>query len=267
MSRSFCHHLNKDHGKASILFLHHLFASHVEFDNVTHLLTDYHLMLVDLPRHSQPSEALPFGLESVAEDLAELIREQSKTSRAHLVGMSFGGFIALELAKRHPELVDSVFVTGAVPLEGWRRSLAKRSFMLYVEYGLASFVKLCPDWLYYHISAWVGAESSDELRAEMNKNFSLDLLRQGYTAMLKFTADDMATISVRTLLVAASALDDVDATRRMGRLLRHQNPESRAAVVKGYIHTWNLRFPELFAGTLTAWADNTDLPDDMEQLV
>lgn len=267
MSSPCCLHLNRDNGKTSILFLHHLFASHVEYDNVIPFLKDYNLMLIDLPRPTTSSETPPFELATIANDLAELIREQSKNGRAHLVGLSMGGFIALELAKRHPELVDSVFVTGAVPLEGFRRSLAQQSFMLYLEYGLVSFLKLCPDWFYSRICSLIGAESHEELRAETTKNFCLDLLRQGYTAMLNFTAQDMAAIRVRTLLVAASALDNVEATKRMGKVLQENNPESRAAAVKGYVHSWNLRFPELFANTITAWANNTYLPDGVDMLV
>jgi pimeloyl-ACP methyl ester carboxylesterase len=178
-----------------------------------------------------------------------------------------GGFLALEVAKQYPELVESVNVTGAIPLEGWHRSLAGSPLMLYLEYGLVSFIKLCPDWLYSRICSWMGAESHDELRIQTTKNFDLDLLKQGYTAMLNFTAEDMAMIRVRTLLVAASALDNAVATRRMGQLLQDKNPDSRAVVVKGYVHAWNLRFPQLFAQTVTAWVENTELPNGLQQLV
>ncbi|OQV07793.1 hypothetical protein CLAIMM_12167 [Cladophialophora immunda] len=262
-----CLHFNQDHGKETIVFLHALLASFVEYANVIQALPDHHLMLVNLPRHSQSSKVPPFELGSAAKIVAELIEKQAQDGRAHLVGLSMGGFVALEIAKCCPELVSSVFVTGAVPLDGWRRWLAERPLMLYIEYGLASFIQYCPDWLYWQVCSWLGLQRHDELRHETCKNFNLDLLRQGYAAILSFTVEDMKSIRARTLIVAASALDNVDTTQSMGRLLKAKNVESKAAVVRGLVHAWNLRFPELFSKTIMAWVGGCDLPEGLEELV
>ena len=144
--------------------------------------------------------------------------------------------------------------------------MADSSIILYFEYGLATCIGSCPDWLYSRICAWFGAESHDALRAETSKNLSLNLLKQGYAAMLKFAVDDIAAIRVRTLLVASSVLDNVDATRKMGKILQDNNPKSRASSVQGHVHNWNWRFPELFAKTITAMVNETDLPDGLEEL-
>ncbi|KIX99151.1 uncharacterized protein Z520_04727 [Fonsecaea multimorphosa CBS 102226] len=262
-----CIHVNQDHGKETIVFLHALLASYTEYANVIPALNDYHLMLVNLPCHSPSHEIPPFELGSTSEVVAGLIEKKARNGRAHLVGLSMGGFIALEVAKCYPELVESVFVTGAVPLDGWRRWLAERPLMLYMEYGLASFIQYCPDWLYWQICSWLGIQRHDELRDETCQNFNFDLLRQGYAAILSFRVEDIKSIRARTLIVAASALDNVEITRRMGRLLRENNAESKAAVVTGLVHAWNLRFPELFAETIVAWAECRDLPKGLEELV
>src|SRR5258707_8643652 len=47
----------------------------------------------------------PYMTADQAEDVAGLMKALGVT-RAHVVGISMGGFIALELTLRHPELVD-----------------------------------------------------------------------------------------------------------------------------------------------------------------
>ena len=42
--------------------------------------------------------------------VAELIQNQAQIRRALVVGLSAGGFVAVELAKRHPELLMSLFL-------------------------------------------------------------------------------------------------------------------------------------------------------------
>lgn len=52
----------------------------------------------------------PYSTADQADDTAGLLSALGVT-RAHIVGISMGGFIALELALRHPELVDKLVLT------------------------------------------------------------------------------------------------------------------------------------------------------------
>ena len=51
----------------------------------------------------------PYGIGDVADDVAGLARELG-IERASLIGISMGGFIALQLALRRPELVDRLIL-------------------------------------------------------------------------------------------------------------------------------------------------------------
>lgn len=251
-------------GSHTVLFLHGLLSNHLEFADVIPYLSDYHILALDLPRHSQSAEIQPFTLSSAADHVADLIRKKAQRCRAHVVGLSAGGFVAMELAKRHPELVESLFVTGASPFRGWTKWLAERPSMIY--YCLASFVKYCPDWLYWSMCSWVGLKRHDDLRKDMKRNFSFGLVTDAYGTILNFTQDDVSGISTRTLAVAGGAQDDVEATREMGRALRRNCPTSKAAVAKGALHAWDLQFPELFARSVRAWMENLALPYGLEEL-
>lgn len=56
-----------------------------------------------------------------AEDLAAMI-QKLRLGRARIVGHSYGAYVALELAAKHPELVDSL-VLSEPPLLGWLNEL------------------------------------------------------------------------------------------------------------------------------------------------
>ncbi len=110
-----------------IVFLHGLSTCHLEFSRATPFLCkDYDLILVDLPGHSGSRDILPFTLDNAIKALSRLISTKVIGGRAHVVGLSLGGVVALEFARRCPELVLSQFCTGCAPLSGYRKCFISR---------------------------------------------------------------------------------------------------------------------------------------------
>ncbi|KAH0842372.1 hypothetical protein AYO21_00014 [Fonsecaea monophora] len=252
--------LNRDAGP-TIIFLHGLCSNHTEYTHVLPLLADHHLLAVDLPGHSQSSAIRPFSLAGAAEQVARVIERRAHDRRAHVVGCSLGGFVALDLALRRPELVESLFVTGAAPFAGFRRWFAEHPRVLYCLQAPLS--KYSPGWVDGAICAWIGLQKPAGLREEERRNFGRNLLTDAFTGIAQFVAEDLRALRVRTLTVAGEAQDDVPATRAMAELLREGCSESQAAVVRGGAHAWDLQFPELFAKSVKAWIDGDDLPDGL----
>lgn len=65
---------------------------------------------------------IPYSIEMMADDTAELLQALGIRA-AHIIGISMGGRIALELALQHPELVKKlvlVSTSARVPKRGWR---------------------------------------------------------------------------------------------------------------------------------------------------
>lgn len=71
------------------------------------------------------------------------------------------------------------------------------------------------------------------------------LMRLGFAILLGFGEGD--AVRARTLAVVASKHDDVEGVKKLGRLLRSGNEESRAVVIQGALRSWGLIDPELFA--------------------
>jgi len=70
----------------------------------------YRVIAPDLPGHGALAER-PFTFATAAESLADVIQQHAR-SRALVVGLSLGGYVAMELAHRSPNLVAGLVLSG-----------------------------------------------------------------------------------------------------------------------------------------------------------
>jgi pimeloyl-ACP methyl ester carboxylesterase len=266
---TFWHTLTGTEGKPALLLLHGIFNSNREFyEVVPHLEKDFHIILVDLPGHSQSrNSTLSYCIPEIASELAALIKKVS--GKAHVAGVSYGGFIGLELARSHPDVVESLFESGGAPFGFKERGIVCHP---YVVYGMMNMGIGLPDFLYYLIQAKDGVSKDETLRAESKANFSMQLIEHGFGSCLKLTMKSIEEIKgVRVLAIAGGKQDNVDMTQQMGRALRLASGRkdgggSKAVVINDAIHAWDTQQPALFARGIKAWVAGTDLPSEFEEL-
>ncbi|GAB1315506.1 Dihydrolipoyllysine-residue acetyltransferase component of acetoin cleaving system [Madurella fahalii] len=264
----------------TIIFLHGLLSSHLEYALVAPHLSDYHLLLVDLPGHSKSASAASLAdpaarltVPAMADAVAALVRRRAGSGgRAHVVGLSMGGFVALDLARRYPELCLSVFATGAAPFAGLSKFLAERPWLVYGALGL--MLDWMPDaWYWWAVrKGWGVDRRFEELKAEMSRNRRWVVIKTVYASILECLGwEEVRRIdSVRVLCVAGGKQDDVDSTRKVGEVWKKEGITerlgSRAVMVKEAVHAWDLQFPELFAEGVKAWVEGRELPEEFESL-
>ncbi|EFX01033.1 alpha beta hydrolase fold protein [Grosmannia clavigera kw1407] len=251
----------------SIIFLHGGAGSHVEWKVVAkqESLASYHLILVDLPGHSGSEELKSYTLEAAADETEKMIREHARGGKAHVVGFSFGGFVALKLAPRHPDGVLSLFSTGAYPYTGmFKWAMSRPRLVWFLENieipGLTAmmFRKQGID--------------NEEWIAETEKNASWDRFKVMVQELSNFCMDDVRAVAesgVRTLVIAGGKMDQVDAIAGMGLVLKESaktGVENKAVVVREGYHPWHIQLPVLFAAGVQAWVSGSELPKDFEQL-
>jgi pimeloyl-ACP methyl ester carboxylesterase len=70
----------------------------------------YFVIAADLPGHGALAE-LPFTFAAAVETLVDVIARQAQ-GHALVVGVSMGGYVAMELARHHPELVTGLVLSG-----------------------------------------------------------------------------------------------------------------------------------------------------------
>jgi pimeloyl-ACP methyl ester carboxylesterase len=71
----------------------------------------YRVVALDLPGHGRLADR-PFTVANATEDLAHTI-EEAAGGHAVVVGLSLGGYVAMDLAARRPELVRGLVLSGA----------------------------------------------------------------------------------------------------------------------------------------------------------
>ncbi len=102
----------REYGKGVPLVLFHsLLADRTSFDGVIDSLAqNFRVLVPELPGFGA-SHAVQGGLEAVADRMAEAVREIGQPVR--LLGNGYGGFVALVLTMRHPELVQRLVIADA----------------------------------------------------------------------------------------------------------------------------------------------------------
>jgi pimeloyl-ACP methyl ester carboxylesterase len=98
--------------RPAIVFLHATRLTGAQWAHqVADLSPDFRCFTPDLPGHGSAAD-VPFTLASATDRIAELI-EQDAGGRAVLVGLSLGGYVAMEVAARRPDLVGGLVLAGA----------------------------------------------------------------------------------------------------------------------------------------------------------
>lgn len=81
--------------------------------HIAYFSKQYHVIALDTRGHGQsPRGEKPFTIKQFAEDLHDFMDEKS-IERAHILGFSDGGNIALTFALKYPERIEKLILNGA----------------------------------------------------------------------------------------------------------------------------------------------------------
>lgn len=213
----------------------------------------------DLPGHGGSREIRSFSKGLAAELLANLICERTLDGRAHVVGFSLGAHVAIELAGKYPNCVNSVFVSG---YEVYRVSPQKLMAGMQLDRRLSSLLpRSLARWLLGGTElATSPIVPSQSLRMAVAE-----------TLCIKDT-DWPAPWQAKTLIVAAgkggilpTADHPHDALRLRG-IGREGNEGTRAVTHPKMRHPWNRQAPELCARAVRKWFEEGIVLDGFAEL-
>jgi pimeloyl-ACP methyl ester carboxylesterase len=87
----------------TIVFLHGGGASGWTWLPAVERLSEYHALVPDLPEQGRSQDSGPLSIPRAARLVADLIRERAHGGKVHLVGLSLGAQIGVELLATSPD--------------------------------------------------------------------------------------------------------------------------------------------------------------------
>jgi pimeloyl-ACP methyl ester carboxylesterase len=184
-----------------------------------------------------------FGMEGYADSLAELIGRVG-LGTPHVMGLSFGSVLALELFRRRPDLVRSLVLLSAYA--GWAGSLGREEAERRRRWG-ESVADLPPRQVAVDFAATLFTREVPQRIARAYLEVMTDFRPAGVRAMANALADAdlrelLPRIDVPTLLVHGDA--DQRAPLRVAEELHARIQGSKLVVIPGSGHMVTLEAPE-----------------------
>ena len=251
-----------DRGDGSpLLFVHGLGSSSRDwFEQVPYFADRYRVLRVDLRGHGRSGRPPgPYHIAQFARDVAVGLRRLD-AAPAHVVGLSMGGMVALELAASAPALVNSLVIANSVAdmrLHTWSDLWFYLSRRLAVQIlGVRRVGRLLAGRLFpkpeqeTHRREFVKRWSQNDQRAYV---WSVDAI-MGWSVM-----DRLPAISAPTLLVSSDQdYTPVSAKNRMAARM----PNAELAVVSDARHALPVEKPDAFNALVDEFLSRVDGPDD-----
>jgi pimeloyl-ACP methyl ester carboxylesterase len=189
-----------------------------------------------------------FGMAGYADCLAGLIGVLG-LDRPHIVGLSFGGAMAIELCRRHPSVARTLVLASAYA--GWAGSLPPDETDRRLQQALA-LSELSPSDLVDALMPTMFAATTPTAAVAPFRAALEAFHPTGLRAMATASADDLrpalASIDVPTLLIYGA--EDTRAPRPVAEQLHAAIPRSELVVLEGAGHVCNIDAADAFNAAL-----------------
>ncbi len=254
---SLCVHKAGSASAPTIVFLHGSgVSSWMWNEQITALQSEYQCVAIDLPGNGESYQSEWLSFADTADQVAAIIRQVSANGKAHVVGLSLGGYTGLYLLQRHADVVESLLISGvsAKPFPDiWRWRILLGIMQPLMKWDV--FISLQAKTL--HIPQEVMP-----LYKRDNKRMSREGFHRIYNEVLNFTLPAYPDQHAIRLLAVAG---DHENQMIKDSLKDFVNPKQNtvAALVPNAHHGWPGEHPQLFTDMVKAWIPQRPLPDDL----
>jgi pimeloyl-ACP methyl ester carboxylesterase len=238
-----------DSHKPALVFLHGGGLSSREWEpQFAALSGEFYCVAPDLPEQGQSADIRPFTLADSANRVVMLI-EGLPAQRAHVIGLSLGGAVALAAARTAPECVDHLMVSGtSAGLSRWLGWLTIASAGMYRWFSRETLLKMA----YQQFN--IPEQYRELLRDDLIRSFDADFTRHFTEALMDISPPDQA----KALVMVGER--ETPIARRDARKLVQCIQGAKGVIVPGVGHVWNLEAPDLFNDTVRAFVTDAALP-------
>ncbi|MDX2139094.1 MAG: alpha/beta fold hydrolase [Chloroflexota bacterium] len=250
-------------GAPTIVFLHGAgVSSWMWTEQIEALASDFHTLAIDLPGNGESYQTEWRSFDDSAAQVADIIRQRASGGKAHIVGLSLGGYVALSLLEHHAEVVESVLVSGVTA-----RPLSSPQML-----GLMRLVaRLQSHIMYWRPLVRMQARMMnlpDEVIPLMlrdTQRLSAAALTRIYDELLPYSlpARLHSPIARRLLAVAGEAEVKAIVTSLPDFLKLTPSHLVQARFAPKAHHAWPGELPDLFTRMIRAWVTGAPLPGEL----
>ena len=241
----------------AIVFLHGGGLSSRMWQPIIERLPEFYCLAPDLPEHGHSASLTPFDLDDAARRVAELIRLHVPGRKAHLVGLSLGGAVGLNIARLDPAVAGRMMVTGTAARLGKFLGQLSLSTLWMLRYYKPETLAKQSAKQWGIPEAYLPLFQEDLVHATsavFNRTLIENLMRQELPECLP--APLLVTVGEKETVPAKQA------AQKLTRLYR----EATGCMVPGMGHVWALQNPDLFAAAVKAWVSENPLPASLQPL-
>jgi len=235
-----------EQGAGAPLFLFHsLLSDRASFDAVVpELAESFRVIVPELPGFGR-SQAVAGDLAAIADRVADLVREAASGGEAMVLGNGYGGFVALEMAIRHPGLASRLILAdaGAAFSEPGRQAFRNMAAAVQ-EKGLAAITDVAMRRLF--------APDFQDAHPALMQHRREAFLRTD-AGVFRAACDALAGLDLRAELSAVKVPvlvmvgeHDEATPPPMSQELASLLPDARLKIIPGCAHVPQLQSPDLF---------------------
>ena len=233
-------------GKSPALFLFHsLLSDRASFDAIAPKLSrSFPVIVPELPGFGA-SKAVSGGLADIADRMAEAVRDAADGREAIVLGNGYGGFVALQMAIRHPGLASRLILAdcGAAFSEQGREAFRNMAAASKAK-GLSAITDVAMRRLF---APEFQARHPDLMRDRREAFLRSDpeVIQAACAALAGLDLrPELGKVSVPVLVLVGE--HDEATPPPMSRELAALLPDARLKIIAGCAHVPQLQAPELF---------------------
>ena len=240
--------LGQGQGPALFLF-HSLLSDRASFDAIAPILSEsFRVIVPELPGFGG-SKAVDGGLKAVADRMAQAIKDAAGGGEAIVLGNGYGGFVALQMAIRHPGIASRFIFAdcGAAFSEPGRQA-----FRNMAAASQAKGLQAITDVAMRRLFAPEFQEAHPDIMRDRREAFlktDPEVFRAACGALAELDLrGELKEVTVPALVLVGE--HDEATPPPMSHELAAGLPDARLKIIQGCAHVPQLQSPDLFLATI-----------------
>jgi pimeloyl-ACP methyl ester carboxylesterase len=206
----------------NLLLLHGALGTKAQFKNLKNKLSnEFKVHLFDFEGHGESNSIKEFTMDLFMENVMTYLREH-KIEKTHIFGYSMGGYVALNVAKNHPELIGKIVTLGTK--FNWTKETADKEVKM-----------LNPENIEEKVPAFANMLSSIHTHNNWKEVVKKTAkMMQGLSEGKRLTKLDLETIEHQVLIGIGSKdrMVSIDESDESARLL----PNGKLEIIENFQH-------------------------------